>query len=162
MELPDKSVLITVDDGAHGTGKSNGNHLIPALEDYKMRATLFLITGWWNLDDYSSEYLDVQSHTHDLHYGGGCGYRSKVNCVSYDALLSDLKQSIDVLKNDDSFCFPFYDYTESSVNAVRDAGFKMAFIGAYRQASRNDDKFKIPRLPIHESTSMDTFIYYIE
>lgn len=31
IELPEKSVLITVDDGAMGTGKHNGNHLITLL-----------------------------------------------------------------------------------------------------------------------------------
>ena len=39
-----KSVLITIDDGALGTGIQNGNKLIPILEEYKMHATLFLIT----------------------------------------------------------------------------------------------------------------------
>ena len=46
IELPQKSVLITIDDGAMGTGKHNGNKLIPILEEYQMHATLFLITGW--------------------------------------------------------------------------------------------------------------------
>ena len=36
IELPAKSVLITVDDGAMGTGKHNGNKLIPILEEYNM------------------------------------------------------------------------------------------------------------------------------
>ena len=161
IELPEKSILITVDDGAHGTSKINGNHLIPALEDYKMRATLFLITGWWDIENYRSEYLDVQSHTNDLHYEANCGHRSKVNCVSYDTLLADLKASIDVVENTDSFCFPFYDYTESSINAVKEAGFKIAFVGGRRKASRSDDKYKIPRYPIYDTTSMDSFINMI-
>ena len=46
IELPEKSVLITIDDGAMGTGKDNGNKLIPLLEEYKMHATLFLISSW--------------------------------------------------------------------------------------------------------------------
>ena len=157
IELPEKSVLITVDDGAFGTSKVRGNYLIPALEEYKMYATLFLITGWWPIENYLSDYLDVQSHTHDLHYEAKCGHRSKVNCVSYDTLLNDLKASIDVVKNTNSFCFPFYDYTETSIKAVKEAGFKIAFIGGYRKATRSDDKYKIPRYPIYDSTSLSTF-----
>ena len=161
IELPEKSILITVDDGAFGTSKINGNNLIPALEQYKMHATLFLITGWWDIENYRSPYLDIQSHTHDLHYEASCGHRSKVNCVSYDALLEDLRKSIDVVKDTNSFCFPFYDYTESSINAVKEAGFKIAFVGGRRKATRDDDKYKVPRYPIYDTTSMDSFINMI-
>lgn len=157
IELPEKSILLTVDDGAFGTSKERGNYLIPALEEYKMYATLFLITGWWPLENYQSDYLDVQSHTDDLHYVGSCGYRSKVNCVSYDTLVEDLKKSLDVVKDNNSFCFPYYDYTESSIKAVKEVGFKTAFIGGNRKATRSDDKFKIPRYPIYDSMSFERF-----
>ena len=160
-EIPEKSVLITIDDGAHGTSKINGNHLIPALEEYKMHATLFLITGWWDIENYRSDYLDIQSHTNDLHYEAHCGHRSKVNCVPYEDLVEDLKKSIEVVKNTNSFCFPFYDYTESSIKAVKEVGFKIAFVGGFRKASREDDKYKIPRYPIYDSTPLSTFINYI-
>lgn len=160
IDLPEKSVLITVDDGAYGTGKTNGNHLIPTLEQYKMDATLFLATGWWYIEDYRSDYLALESHTHDLHYEGisGCDYRSKVNCVSYDELMTDLKKSIEILKSNNAFCFPFYDYSNMSIQAVKDAGFRVAFVGGWRKSSRNDDKYKIPRYPIQDYTSLNEFI----
>ena len=161
IDVPEKSVLITIDDGAHGTSKINGNHLIPALEEYQMHATLFLITGWWDIKNYSSPYLDVESHTHNLHLGGNCGHRSKVNCVSHDELLKDLQKSIRVTKSDKAFCFPFYDYSDSSIEVVKEAGFKTAFIGGSRKASRNDDKYKIPRYQISEYTSLETFKRYV-
>ena len=161
IEIPKKSILITVDDGAYGTSKDNGNHLIPTLEEYKMHATLFLITGWWDIENYRSDYLDIQSHTNDLHYEARCGHRSKVNCVSYEELIEDLKKSIDIVKNTNSFCFPFYDYTEESINAVKEVGFKIAFIGGFRKAGRDDDKYKIPRYPIYDTTPLSKFIEYV-
>ena len=157
IDLPSKSVLITIDDGAHGTGKHNGNHLIPALEELEVPATLFLITGWWDISNYQSKYLNVESHTHDLHHEANCGHRSKVNCVGYDNLLADLRQSIAITNKSDSFCFPFYDYTEESIRAVKEAGFKVAFIGGNRKATRNDNKYKIPRYIIYNSTSLQQF-----
>ena len=157
IEIPKKSVLITIDDGAYGTGKHNGNHLIPTLEKYQVNATLFLITGWWDIENYRSPYLEVESHTHDLHVGGNCSFGSKVNCVGYDALVADLKKSIDVTKSTNAFCFPFYEYSNESIRAVKDVGFQVAFIGGNRKASRKDDKYKIPRYPIHDSTSMEQF-----
>ena len=162
-ELPEKSVFLTIDDGAFGTAKDRGNYLIPALEEHDMYATLFLITDWWPIEYYKSDNLDVESHTHDLHYEYRkyCEHRSKVNCVSYNDLVTDLKKSIDVVKKKEAFCFPFYESTEQSIKAVKEVGFKTAFVGGNRKATRNDNKYKIPRYPIYDSTSLKTFIGYI-
>lgn len=158
IDLPKKSVLITVDDGNFGTSINNGNHLIPALEEYKAYATIFIVSGWYAKYEYPSDYLDVQSHTHKLHVEGkNCSYRSKVNCVSYEELLEDLKKSIASVDNANSFCFPYYEFSNTSLKAVKDAGFKVAFIGGWRKASRSDDKYKIPRFPIQKTTSLETF-----
>lgn len=154
ISVPEKSVLITIDDGAFGTGKHNGNYLIPALEEYKIHATLFLITGWWDISNYSSPYLEVESHTHLLHESGGCN----ATCIGYEGLVNDLNQSIAVTKSKEAFCFPFYSYSDEAIRAVRDVGFKVAFIGGNRKASRNDNKYKIPRYPIYDSTTLDKFI----
>jgi len=157
IELPEKSVLITVDDGAMGTGKHNGNKLIPLLEKYNLHATLFLITGWWDLSNYISPNLDVQSHTNDMHQYGTCG-NGQINCYSYDQALADLKQSINILGNTESFCFPFYSYSDRSLQVVKDAGFKIAFVGGNRKATRNNNKYLIPRYPIHSNITMQRFI----
>ncbi|MBQ1550603.1 MAG: DUF5011 domain-containing protein, partial [Bacilli bacterium] len=99
IEIPEKSVLITVDDGAKGTGIHNGNKLIPILEEYKMHATLFLITGWWDIGNYQSPYLDIESHTNDMHterYCEGVTRGAKMLCLSRDEVLNDLKKSIEI------------------------------------------------------------------
>lgn len=157
IELPTKSVLITVDDGAFGTGKHNGNNLIPILEEYNMHATLFLITGWWDINNYRSPNLDIQSHTNDMHNSGSCG-KAQAICANHDELIQDFQKSISIIGDNTSFCFPFYSYDEESINAVKEVGFKISFIGGNRKASRNDDKYKIPRYPIYKTTSMDGFI----
>lgn len=164
IQLPQKSVLITIDDGAAGTGKHNGNLLIPTLEKYKVHATLFLITGWWNINNYQSEYLDIASHTHDMHKEGKCSNAprgAQMLCSSYDEVLSDLRKSIDVTGKNTAFCFPFYTYNDSTINAVKEAGFKLAFIGGGEKARRSDDKYKIPRYHMYKTTSLNTFINYV-
>ena len=80
IDVPENSVLITIDDGAMGTGKHNGNKLIPILEEYKIPATLFLIAGWWDINNYRSDYLTIQSHTYDMHKYGSCG-RGQLVCA---------------------------------------------------------------------------------
>ena len=157
MELPEKSVLLTIDDGALGTGKHNGNKLIPILEEYDMNATLFLISGWWNVENYRSKNLDIQSHTFDMHQYGDCG-RGQVICSTHEQLLEDLKKSLTIVDNNNSFCFPFYSYNDASIQTVKEAGFKLAFIGGSRKAKRSDDRFMIPRYPIHDNTSLSQFI----
>ena len=157
IDLPEKSVLITIDDGAAGTGKHNGNKLIPLLEEYKMHATLFLITGWWGIENYQSEYLDIQSHTHDMHQYGSCG-RGQINCATYEEAMQDLANSISVVKNTDSFCFPFYMTSETSLRAVKNSGFKVAFVGGSVKAKRTNNKWLIPRYPIHSDITMNQFI----
>lgn len=162
IELPEKSVLITIDDGGYGTGTHASNHLIKALEEYQVNATLFLITGFWDTSYYKSDYLDVESHSDSLHIDNlhnksECKYRSQVNCVSKEEIIEDLKKSIEKTKTNNAFCFPFYEYTNKSLETVKELGFKVAFIGGNRKASRESDKYKIPRYVIHNETTLDEF-----
>lgn len=156
IEIPSKSVLLTVDDGALGTGKHNGNRLNPLLEKYELNATLFLITGWWDIANYTGNYLDIQSHTNDMHQYGTCG-RGQINCYSYDQAKADIAQSIAVIGNTDSFCFPFYMYSETSLKVIKDSGFKLAFIGGNVDARRTNDKWLIPRYPIGSNITLNEF-----
>ena len=157
IEVPSKTVLLTVDDGAAGTGKHNGNKLNPLLEEYKLNATLFLITAWWDIENYRGDYLDIQSHGHDVHEYGTCG-RGRINCYSYEEAKADLQKSLDIIKNDDSFCFPFYMTSETSIKAVKDAGFKLSFIGGSVPSKRTNNKWLIPRYPIMSYITLDQFI----
>lgn len=157
IEIPSKSILITIDDGAKGTGTHNGNQLNPLLDEFEMNATLFLITGWWGIDNYTGNYLDIQSHTHDMHQYGPCG-RGQINCYGYDAAVADLRNSLTVVPNNDSFCFPFYSYSSESLRAVKDVGFKLAFIGGNVKAKRTNDKWLIPRYPILSDITLSQFI----
>ncbi len=164
IEIPEKSVLITVDDGAKGTGIHNGNKIIPILEEYKMHATLFLITGWWDIGNYQSPYLDIESHTNDMHterYCEGVTRGAKMLCLSRDEVLNDLKKSIEITGSKNAFCFPFYAYDDNSINLVKEAGFELAFIGGGRKANRSDDKYHIPRYQIRQTTDINTFINYV-
>ena len=164
IELPEKSVLITIDDGALGTGIQNGNKLIPILEEYKMHATLFLITGWWSIDNYKSEYLDIESHTNDMHTERVCegvSRGAKMLCLSKNEVLEDLKKSISVTNSKLAFCFPFYAYTDETIDDVKQAGFSLAFIGGGRKAMRSVDPYHIPRYQIKQQTSLDQFIKYV-
>lgn len=160
IDVPLKSVLITIDDGAMGTGKLNGNKLIPLLEKYKIHATLFLITAWWDKKDYESDYLEIESHGDDLHIVGDCG-KNKIYCLSQEEILKDLTTSISKLGTNQAFCYPFYSYSDSSIDAIKAAGFSLAFIGGSQKAYRTSNPYLIPRYPIQKDITLEEFIRII-
>ena len=159
IDIPQKSVLLTVDDGAKGTGKHNGNQLISLLEKYDLHATLFLITGWWDIENYRSSNLDIESHTHDMHTMYQLGAQMLVS--SHEHVINDLNKSVEITKSKKAFCFPFYAYNEVAIEQVKQVGFELSFIGGNYKASRKSDKYKIPRYPIYKGITMQQFINMI-
>jgi len=157
IELPKNSVLITIDDGAMGTGKLNGNKLIPLLEKYETNATLFLITAWWDPKNYVSKNLDVESHGFDIHKIGTCGSQN-INCLDYNSLYDDLKKSFDIVGSYNSFCYPFYVHNSNAVNILSNLGVQVAFGGGGFNATRGSYRYYLPRYPIYSSITMDQFI----
>lgn len=156
LDVPEKTVLITIDDGAMGTGKHNGNKLNPLLEEYELHATLFLIAGWWDISNYVGPYLDIQSHTFDMHNYGDCG-RGQLVCADYAKAKADVQRSLDIIGNNTTFCYPFYSYDDEAIQALKDLGFKVAFAGGSRNATRNSNKYIVPRYPIMSYITMDQF-----
>ena len=154
--IPNKSVLITFDDGALGTGLHNGNYLIPLLEEYKINATLFLITSWWDINNYKSNYLSIESHTNDMHeenYCSNVARGSKSLCLSKQELIIDLNKSISILNSNIAFCYPYYLYNSNLISAVAETGFKLAFIGGNKKVTKTTNKYKIPRYIIYKNTT---------
>ena len=151
INLPKKSILITIDDGARA------ENFIPFLEKYGLNATLFLVSSWYPVSKFESSYLEVASHTHNMHTTGVCptGQGGGINCLPENEILNDLKLSRETLNNTKAFCFPFYEYSDYSINLVKEAGFEMAFIGGSTKIKKGIDPYKIPRYPILSSFGVD-------
>ena len=160
INLPARSVLITIDDGGTGTSTINGNKLIPLLEKYQVHATLFLISGWWNKANYYSPYLNIESHSHELHFEGYCqgvSRGAKMLCLSDEEVLADLQTSINTVGSNNAFCYPFYAYNQHSMELVQQAGFKLGFVGGDYKASRSSNKYAIPRYHVYKNTTLIKF-----
>ena len=148
IQLP-KSVLITIDDG----GRTYGG--IDLLTEYKMYATIFLITSWFDLDEYyKTDYIEFHSHSDDMHNQGVCpwGQGGGIRCLPEEIIQKDLKASREKLNNTPYFCYPFYEYNDYAIKMLKKAGFRMAFIGESTSSDNlvhiDSDRFKLRRFVI--------------
>lgn len=161
IQLP-KSVVITIDDGWRAELG------VKMLNDNKLNGTLFLITSLYNSQNYSSDYVEVHSHSDNMHNTGVCpsGQGGGIQCLDESTILNDLKISSDKLNGSKVFCYPFYEYNDYSISMLKKAGFVMAFAG---ETSRSDNmvhvgsnKYNLPRFVVVNYTSMVDFKNYLE
>lgn len=158
IRLPKNSVTITIDDGWFV------NDMKILLEEYGFHGTLFLITSLVPASAYESKNLEIHSHTDNMHYTGKCpgGQGSPIKCLDRNAILTDLKLSREKLNNTTYFSWPFYEYNDYSMNLLKEAGFTMAFKGGTTKATRGVNKYLIPRITMHNSTTIAQLANYIK
>ena len=160
INLPKNSVLLTVDDGAMGT-----NTILPdVLDKYNQKATLFLITSFWEKSKYRLGNLELQSHSHSLHdrnfcKDGTCDIKTFV--LTKEEIQEDLKKSKNKIGNPIAYCYPFYMYDQKTVEAVKEE-FSLAFIGGNRKSTRFDDNYLLPRYVITSDITLSEFIYMVQ
>lgn len=158
IQLPKKTVVITIDDGWYLA------RMIAILEKHQMMGTLFLIGSLASPTDYTSDYLEVHSHTWDMHTPGVCAgsFGGGLLCQKEQVILEDLKKSRESLNNTEFFCYPFYEYNVRAINLLKQSGFKMAFAGGERKAKLGDDLFSVPRFALGNYTTLNDFISFVE
>lgn len=170
IELDNNSVLITIDDGNISTYYL----ALPLLEKYNFNAVAFIITsrvseiipewdsqktsfmGLDSINDVINNHplLEFGSHSYDMH--GRINNKSPKDLnVSY--IKKDVTKSLEVLDTD-LYCYPFGGYSDNYIIALKEAGYKMAFtFGNNKKARINDDVYKISRLTVNGSMSLDEF-----
>ncbi len=160
--LPEKSVVLTFDDGA----KSFLELGIPVFEKYEVPATSFLITGSGGEEkvaQYQSDYVTFQSHSDNMHRGGGnIGHGGIFTAMSHDDAVADLEKSIEICGHGDAFAYPYGDYTDDCRQAVEDAGFLCAVTTENRRAEVGDDPLLLPRVRMLQGQTLEGFISLIE
>ena len=73
-----------------------------------------------------------------------------------------MQKSIDLLGTNQAFCYPFYAYNNTLIEAVKEVGFDLAFAGGNQKATRRSDKYRVPRYVIYKNTSLEAFIRMIQ
>jgi hypothetical protein len=161
LQLP-KSVLLTIDDG--GRDKI----AVDMLTEYKMYATIFLITAWYDPSTYyKTDYIELHSHTNNMHNTGVCpgGQGGGIKCLSAEEIQTDLKTSREKLGGSTYIAYPFYEYNEYSIRMLKEAGFTMAFAGEWDKSDNlvhvGSDKFRLRRFVIVTYTTIKGINEYL-
>ena len=160
--LPDNSIVLCFDDGE----KSFLQVGIPVLEKYKVPATCFMITkggGAQKVKDYPSDYVTYQTHSHEMHKGGGSiGHGGILTAMSEEDIIKDLKTSMEICGNSDAFAYPYGDTTTEGRNAVEKAGLLCAVTTNPGKVFPGDDPYLLNRIRMTQGQSLDSFIARIK
>ena len=158
VDLPKKSVVVTMDDGH----KSLYKLAIPLLDKYKIPATAFIITKKFDtskLEKYKNSTIIFQSHTNDMHHGGGTyGHGGIFPVLSLEKSVADLKKSIEKLGgNADVLAYPYGDCTERTKVAAEKAGMILAFTTVNKKVTPGMNKYELPRVRISGEITLKGF-----
>ena len=77
-------------------------------------------------------------------------------------MVEDLKTSQDVLGGANIFCYPFGQYNELDIKALKDTGFKLAFTTQGGKVKKGASKYELPRVRISGNTSLEAFKKKVE
>jgi peptidoglycan/xylan/chitin deacetylase (PgdA/CDA1 family) len=178
MDIPDNSVLLTFNDGY----KDNFVEAYPLLKKYDFSAVNFLITGAITkrvqpfnpkYDQYFSikelfqacDVFDYQSHTYNYHRRENNVHNIEVsylNSRTVEEVTKDIEISIHNLNGENfAFAYPYGEYSPSTIDIVKELGFKMAFTTEDRAASPEDHLYELPRFNILAETTFETFKEYV-
>jgi uncharacterized repeat protein (TIGR02543 family) len=160
IDLPENSIVITIDDGA----KSFYKYAVPTLEKYKVRGTGFIIAKnltYEMVGEYASEYVSLQSHTFDMHKGGSDG-RGLFTTIDEEGALEDLNKAIDILGTKDALAYPYGHHNERTEAALEAAGIRMGFTTSYGKVRPGMNPYALPRVRMSSGMSLSSFASQLE
>jgi peptidoglycan/xylan/chitin deacetylase (PgdA/CDA1 family) len=155
IDLPSKSVVVTIDDGS----KSFYTYAIPILKKYKVGGTGFVITQHVKkrtVKKYKKGLISLQSHSQDLHRRNARG-RGIMTSLPKAAIKRDLKESVRILGKNDAFAYPFGHYNGTAIKAVKATGFHEAFTTQSGRVYPGMNRLLLPRVRVNANTSLSTF-----
>ncbi len=169
IQLPEKTVVLTFDDGY----QNNVVYAYPVLKKYGFKANIFIVGT--KLSDQKQKFIptakttisrqemkatsDVfayHSHTYNLHY------KRLVQCAEYYAAGKDSKRfthDIDLMKsktgiNTPYFAYPYGEYDPQMVYDLKRNGYRMAFTVRPGFVHPGDDPMYLPRMNVTSTTTV--------
>ena len=152
ISLPAKCTVLTFDDGKEAFLKYG----VPLLERYRIPATSFMI-GWEKnkgaekIMKYASPYIDYESHTYAMHQKSVpavSGHKGIMASMSIEDIKADLARAAELTGSNDAIAYPYGDYTDDMLEAVRQQGISCAFTVEYDRVRKGMDPAKLPRIRV--------------
>lgn len=157
INLPSKSVVITVDDG----DDSFFELAVPIIQKYNAKATSFIITSWYGYRANNKQAnISYQSHSDCMHEGANG--KGVMISWTYDKIMEDVKQSSKTLGGSTVFCYPFGHYNDLDKKVLKDAGYRLAFTTEGGRVYKGSDKFALPRVRMAKGISLSTFASMVQ
>ena len=160
LPIPEKSVVITFDDGY----ADNYKYAYPILKEFEIKATIFVIADTIDEDnnylnsqqikELQNNGIDIQDHT--------CQH-IELDKLTYEKQLETLNKSKEYLekllnKKVNYISYPYGKYNEDTIKAVKDAGYLMGFTTKEKAAKKSNGVYTIYRRYIN---SLDEFSVFI-
>lgn len=185
-KLPKNPVLITFDDGY----KDNYKNAYPILEKYNAKGTIFIIgsyvgskgnyLNWDEIQEMAdSNVIDIQSHSYNLHdlfedgeNKGKTWLSAKLKDESdehyYEKIKNDLIWNNNLIYEHSSkfpvaLAYPGAMTNDIALQAVKDSGISIGFVGANKRASSLDnlDTYEIKRFHVKNNSNVENIIRFL-
>lgn len=161
--LPEKSVLITFDDGFAG----NYLHALPILRNYNFKATVFVVVNgvttpymmtWNQLEAMTAAGISIQSHLMNHVAMAELSHQEAFQELleSRRTLIKQLGTTVSVLS------LPNGSYHKDYTSCASEAGYKAGFCSLPGFAHAKSNVFFIERVPILQSTSLQRFARIVQ
>ena len=152
ISLPAACTVLTFDDGKEGFLKYG----VPVLEKHNIPATSFMI-GWDKnngadkVKQYASPLIDFESHTYAMHQKVEPlidGHKGIMASMTKDEIKADLAKAAELTGTNDAIAYPYGDYTDDMLEAVKEQGITCAFTVEYDRVRKGMDPAKLPRVRV--------------
>lgn len=156
--IPEKSVLITFDDGY----RDNYTLAYPILKENSQNATIFIITDTFNSSSNLSKDQILEMYDNGVDFASHTTQHQALNEFSYEDQLKILKESKKALENlleKDivTFAYPYSKYNADTDRAVNDAGYTVAFDLDGGITYQNNDPIHLDRQYVNGNYNLEQF-----
>ena len=159
IDLPRKTIVLT-DDDAYITFFTIA---LPIFRKYGIPFTSFVPTSLADdilprVHEYEDEpYINFESHSDEFHKYSRICYKK-----STEELYEDTRKSVEYLGKHEVFAYPFGQYCDAYIEALKLNGFKLAFTTVNTKVRRGMAPYILPRVRISKDMTIDDFIQAIQ
>ncbi|SEM94005.1 Peptidoglycan/xylan/chitin deacetylase, PgdA/CDA1 family [Mesobacillus persicus] len=170
LDIPKNSVLITFDDGF----KNNYHEAYPILKKHNFTALNFVITShvtpeeskydpigqqYFSIADMkkSCDVFDFESHSYNFHKRDEDG-EAYLIAKNKESIKQDIAVSLINLNSEvPLFSYPYGEYDNETIEAIRDLNIKAAFTVLYDDVRPGVDLYEIPRKTVFPDDTIEDF-----